>query len=541
MSKFRHLPLIAALHLAWPAGAALAEPAATASTGAAGATTAVQRVDLLEFVVEGNTVLPQIEVERAVYPLLGPGRTATDIEKARAALEAAYQQAGYLSVGVVVPPQSVQEGVVKLQVVEGKVDRLKVSGNRYTLRSQLRDEVPELASGKVPHFPTMQAELAEAGRSPDRRVTPLLRPGTRPGTMEVELAVEDALPLHGNMEVNNRKSPDTTDTRLEAGIRYDNLFQRRHSAGLNYVVSPEKTSEVSVLSAYYSLPTSPGRSLTGFVQYSNNDLATAVGTAVVGKGVTAGLRYSITLPAPPGVPNFFHSLSLGVDYKNLKETQNTLGFDAKDSPLRYTPLVAQYTAGHFADDGDITGNLGIVVNPGSSRDVDCQGVRLDQFECRRFSAPADFGVLRGDLGMTHRFAGWELLGKFDFQATGDALVSPEQFLAGGIDTVRGYLEGEAAGDAGWRLRFEAKSPPLLELGATPLRGLIFIEGAYLQVNDALPGQEASFRLAGAGLGLRLKGTRGGPLFAFDLAQALRDGPSTERGKFRGHFRLGYEF
>lgn len=538
MSIFRlHiLPVVCALWLAAPGPAAAAAPASAPAPAPAPA----QSLDLLEFVVDGNSVLPQIEVERAVYPLLGPGRTAADIEKARAALEAAYQKAGYLSVGVVVPPQSVQDGVVRLQVVEGKVERLKVSGNRYTLRSQLREEVPELAAGNIPHFPTMQAELAEAGRSPDRRVTPLLRPGARPGTMEVELAVEDELPLHGNVELNNRKSPDTSETRLEAGIRYDNLFQRRHSAGLNYVVAPEKTSEVSVLSAYYSLPTSPGRTLSAFVQYSNNDLATAVGSTVVGKGVTAGLRYSITLPAPPGVAGFFHSLSLGIDFKRLEETQNALGLDTKDSPLRYTPLVAQYTAAQFADASDLVGNLGVVVNPGRSRDVDCQGFRLDQFECRRYGARAGFGVLRGDLALTLRQWNWEFLGKFDFQATGDPLVSPEQFIAGGSDTVRGYLEGEAAGDAGWRLRFEAKSPSLLELDATPLRGLIFLEGADLYVNDALPGQDARFHLAGAGLGLRLKKTHG-PLLALDLARALRDGPRSERGKARLHFRLGYEF
>lgn len=76
----------------------------------------------------------------------------------------------------------------------------------------------------------MQDQLAQASRSPDRRVTPLLRPGSRPGTMEVEVAVEDELPLHGNIELNNRESPDTTPTRIEAGIRYTNLFQRQHSA-----------------------------------------------------------------------------------------------------------------------------------------------------------------------------------------------------------------------------------------------------------------------------------------------------------------------
>ncbi|MGB4064168.1 MAG: ShlB/FhaC/HecB family hemolysin secretion/activation protein [Azonexus sp.] len=498
--------------------------------------------DLLEFSVEGNTVLDEVEIERAVYPSLGPGKLVADVEKARAALEAAYQQQGYLSVSVVVPEQSVASGVIRLQVIEGQVERLKVSGNQYTSRSDLRAEVPEVAPGKVPHFPTMQAELAQAGRLADRRVTPLLRPGARPGTMEVELAVEDELPLHGNVELNNRQSPDTSLTRLEAGVRYTNLFQKQHSAGLNYVVSPEKPDEVSVLAGFYSAPLSATRSLSAFIQHSNSNIASAVGSNVVGKGTTLGARMSFTLPQPAGIANFFHSLSLGLDFKDLAETQNALGADRKETPLRYMPLVAQYTFSRFGETGEFAGNLGLVVNTGyGSRDVDCQGVQMEQFACRRAYARPGFSVVRGDLSYSKRLLGWEGLAKLDFQIAGQPLVSPEQILAGGMDTVRGYYEGEAAGDVGWRLRTEVKTPTLFEIGGAGLRLLGFVEGAQVWLNSPLPGQTDEFTLASAGIGLRLKGSKGGPLVVVDIGQALKDGPRTTSGTQRVHARLGYEF
>lgn len=508
------------------------------ATGARAAAT----FDLFEFSVEGNTVLADVEIERAVYPSLGPGKTVVDIEKARAALEAAYQKNGYLSVSVALPEQSVASGIIRLQVVEGQVERLKVSGNRYTSRTDLRAEVPELAPGKVPHFPTMQAELAQAGGSPDRRVTPLLRPGVRPGTMEVEIAVEDELPVHGNFEMNNRQSPDTSRLRLEAGVRYGNLFQKRHSAGLNYVVAPEDPNEVSVLAGFYSMPLSATRSLSSFIQYSNSNIASAVGSNVVGNGTTVGLRFSQTLPAPVGISNYFHSLSLGADFKNLNETQNALGADNKQTPLRYTPLVAQYTFSHFGESGELTGNLGLVVNMDvNSRQVDCQGVELEQFECRRASARPGFSIVRGDLGYSHRLFGWEGLAKLDFQMSSQPLVSPEQILAGGMDSVRGYYEGEVAGDAGWRLRTEIKTPALFTLGNLGLRAIAFVEGAHVWLHSPLPGQHSDFTLASAGLGLRLKGDKSGPLFVADAGQALKSGPKTEQGAYRVHFRLGYEF
>lgn len=499
-------------------------------------------LELLEFVVEGNTVLADRDIERAVYPLLGPGRSLADVDQARAALEAAYQQNGYLSVSVVVPPQQIADGVVRLQVVEGQVERLKVSGNQYTSRSDLRAEVPALAPGSVPHFPTMQDQLADAGHFPDRRVTPLLRPGTRPGTMEVELAVEDDLPLHGNIEVNTRQSPDTAKYRLEAGLHYDNLFQSRHSAGLNYVVAPEEPDQVSVVAGFYSLPLSPTRSLSAFVQHSNSNIASAVGSTVVGKGTTLGLRHTWTLPTPPGAGGFFHTLAVGVDFKDLQESQHVTGADSKDTPLRYWPLVAQYTAARYGESGEVSGNLSLVTHPEShARLVNCLGVQTEQFACRRALARPGFSVLRGDLGYAYRHLGWELQTRFEFQAANQALVSPEQFLAGGMDTVRGYLEGEAAGDTGLRLKAELRTPALVDLGNAPLRAAVFAEGARLRLIDALPGQRNAFTLAGAGIGLRLKGGRGGPQFAVDLAQALRDGPRSEKGSQRVHLRLGYEF
>jgi hemolysin activation/secretion protein len=176
-------------------------------------------------------------------------------------------------------------------------------------------------------------------------------------------------------------------------------------------------------------------------------------------------------------------------------------------------------------------------------------VDRDQFECSRPGDPSvpgsnarpGFSVVRGDLGYSRRLLGWEFMTKLDFQAGAQALVPGEQIQAGGMDSVRGYLEGEAAGDAGWRLRTEVKTPALLDLGGSSLRAVGFVDGAVLWVNNPTLGEIREFSLAGAGVGLRLKGAKGGPLLAFDLTQALKAGRHTVRGNQRLHMRMGYEF
>lgn len=206
-----------------------------------------------EYRIEGAHQLPRLEIEEAVYPYLGPGRTVQDVEKARAALENAYQTKGYQTVAVQVPPQQVASGVVVLQVVEGKVGRLRIHGSRYFSLEQIRRAAPSLAEGKVPNFNEVTHDIVALNQNPDRRVTPTVRAGTEPGTVDVDLMVKDALPLHGNIELNNRYSPNTTPLRINGSISYNNLWQLGHAIGFSFQLAPENIQNAEVFSAYYLL------------------------------------------------------------------------------------------------------------------------------------------------------------------------------------------------------------------------------------------------------------------------------------------------
>src|SRR5579862_4950224 len=75
---------------------------------------APRKLDLLEFRVEGNTLLPERDIEATLYEFLGPDRTVEDVDHARAALEELYTKRGYPTVSAVVPPQSGADGIVVL-------------------------------------------------------------------------------------------------------------------------------------------------------------------------------------------------------------------------------------------------------------------------------------------------------------------------------------------------------------------------------------------------------------------------------------------
>lgn len=499
--------------------------------------------DVFEFAVEGNTVLPALEIERAVYPHLGPNVGVGAVNAARDALERAYHDAGFLTVTVEVPEQRVTEGLVRLKVVEGRVERLKVSGAQYTLPSRMRAQMPSVAQGEVPNFNDVQDDLTELGRNPDLRINPLLRPGARPGSLEVELAMDDRSPLHGSLELNNKRSADTNAGRIEGAVRYDNLWQRRHSIGFNYFVSPENRDDVEVWGMNYAMPL--GRAtLAAFFAHSSSDVPTAFGTQSIGNGDTMGFRWIRPLPSREG---FFHSISLGADYKD--NAQDTVLADTftVSQPIHYWTMAVQYNAGWQLSTGSL--RLGSGINFGldalNRREIDCIGVEVDQFECRRPGAEPDFAVLRLNALYTVPFgAGWISKTSFELQRASGPLVNTEQFSAGGQDSIRGYLEGERQADDALKLGAEISTPAFARLLEVPVTGFAFYDWVLMELQEPLATQDDVFVMASGGAGLRLGGGRG--LSAeLALAYAFHPGATgpgrTRDGDERAVMRLKYEF
>jgi len=172
---------------------------------------------------------------------------------ARDALLAAYQAAGYQSVYVDLPEQQVTQGVVFLQVSETRVGRVRVVGAEYNSPLDVRDQVPALQEGTVPDFNKAQSQLAALNRGPKRQVMPLVRQGALPGTMDVDLKVEDQSPWRASVGLNNDYSADTRKLRASASIGHDNLWQLGHSASISFFGAPQDLKQKQVVSAWRRL------------------------------------------------------------------------------------------------------------------------------------------------------------------------------------------------------------------------------------------------------------------------------------------------
>ncbi len=502
--------------------------------------------DINEFRVLGAQVLPQETIERAVYPFLGPNRTIDTVKQAAGALEKAYKDAGFGAVYVDIPEQEVTDGIVRLKVTEGKLASVHVRGERYYLRRQIVAALPALETGATLSLPALQKQMADLNaRTADRVVTPVLKAGSEPGTVDVDLDVKDTLPLHGFVSYDDRHTADTTPNRATAGLVYDNLWQRQDTVGLMYQTAPAKPSDAEVFIANYLAHLGSTDSEAAFSYTHTYSNVLAVGTlGVLGKGSIYGAHWIEPLQNTPADTQ---SLNLGGDYKNVLTSVlpnappgATAGTSAAPvtAPVKYVNWSAVYS-GNW-----IRGGFLYSASAGLNFGVRGAFNSTDEFENARYDAYPDYFYLRGGFGATQPLpGGLAFQERLSAQWSDSPLVNNEQFSLGGVDTVRGYLEAETLGDSGAAGTLELHSPTLgPHVGSflSPLYVFVFIDGGVATLVDPLPSQRENVTLWSRGVGLRLENVQGFTGY-LDYALPERDGVRTLRGDRRIDFsvRVGF--
>ena len=478
-------------------GAAAAPPAAPAAGAGAQARFSVQ-----EYRVLGNTVLPNRAIETVLYPRLGEAKTLEDVQAARSALEQAYHEAGYATVFVDVPPQEVTDGVVRLRVTEGRLRERTISGARYFSEEKILEALPATAPGQVPRLPDLQRQLnAVNTQTADRSVVPVLKPGPDPGTMDLALKVEDHLPVHGGVDLNNQYTAGTEPLRATVSLGYYDLWGELDSLSGQYTWAPQKAGQVGILNAVYGVHALNGgiRPSLAFIN-SSSDVATVGTLGVLGNGQVYMGRLGIpVMNALGGV----QSLTLGLDYKHFRNTISLSNMPSVIEPMSYVNASLTYSSAwqRLTSPGLVrSGSLDLSVDAGPRGPANSN---LD-FEMNRYQARGNYIYLRGDGALTLRLPAKLLL---VLRAAGqlalDPLVVYEQLSIAGADGVRGYLEAEELGDSAIKGTVQLQTAPFAAHQVNWADLYVFFDAARDRHLEALPGEPShtSLRSWGAGLDL----------------------------------------
>jgi hemolysin activation/secretion protein len=512
-----------------------------------------ERFDIDRFEVVGNTLLPAAEIEEALKPFTGKQREYGDVQRALEALELRYRTAGFSAVLVSVPEQELGKGSVRLTVLESRIARVVVEGNKAFSEANIRASLPALKEGVSPRAADISANVQLANENPAKQADVVLRLAEKEGEVEARVGVVDSRPLKPFVTVDNTGNPQTGDYRLGVGVQHANLFDRDHVATLNYITS-DRVSRVKIYSASYRLPIyALGDSIDAFAAHSDVDAGvtqTVAGPlAFSGRGNVYGLRYNQLL-ARKG--EYSHRIVYGFDERQYENACTlgdfgSAGCGPTGASVTVRPLSLTYY-GNWAAPGRVTDfNVGYARNiPGGPNGTDAD------FDAARPSsspgeagASAHYSLERAGASQVNAFAGdWLFRAALLAQFTSDALVSGEQFSIAGATAVRGFLEREIARDKGYVVNVEVYSPNLAEAlhaGKGPLRALVFYDYGSAQ-NILLAGQTDTLKtiIASTGAGMRWNIEKSLSL-RLDVAWVLKGAASESRGDTRGHVFLYYGF
>jgi hemolysin activation/secretion protein len=474
-----------------------------------GRTSSGQSLRVREFRVVGSTVFSPQEIAEVTRPFENRDLLSSELQDVRDALTNLYVERGYRTSGAMILDQSVSDGVVEIQIIEGELEDLSVETSGR-LRPGYIEERIRLGVSKPVDVHRVEERLQLLQEDPRvARIDAELLPGRGLGYSELRVSVQEANPWRAMLEASNERSPAVGSE----GVR--TFLQHRDLTGNGDVLSlyGERSKGFDDLELRYGLPLNARdttlelrveRSSSEIVEDPFDDLE------IESDSVTYGLTLTHPLVRAPG-----RDLKLGLTAEHRRSDTNyvfgsfpfTPGSDDGEVKLTVLRFFQDWTA--RAPERVVaarsTFNLGLDAlraTNGATRDPD-----------GRFFAW--LGQAQIAQRLPGRFQALQLLLRADAQLTSEPLLSLEQFALGGLRTVRGYRENELVRDNAWVASVELRVPVLIDadgLERIELRPFVDVGKAWNERSGtANPADEGSDQnvetLASIGAGLVLRPTR----------------------------------
>ncbi|HEY3196608.1 MAG TPA: ShlB/FhaC/HecB family hemolysin secretion/activation protein [Nitrospirales bacterium] len=204
------------------------------------------RVFVKKIIVLGSTVFSEAELATVTAPYTNRELSAEDIEALRQALTLYYVNRGYVTSGAIIPDQSVKDGELLVQVIEGKLSRIDIEGTKWFFPSYLRKRI-ELGAGPPVNVNTLQDRLQLLQLDP--RITRLnaeLRPGITRGDSVLNVRVAEADPINAWVELNNFVSPSVGEDHFITTLAHQNFTGHGDVLSVQYGRSEGINPELNV-------------------------------------------------------------------------------------------------------------------------------------------------------------------------------------------------------------------------------------------------------------------------------------------------------
>ncbi|MGQ9872803.1 ShlB/FhaC/HecB family hemolysin secretion/activation protein [Leptodesmis sp.] len=212
--------------------------------------------------VTGSTILTQNDLTPILQPVEGREATLEELRQVADAITQLYLDRGYITSRAILVDQTIQNGVVKIRVIEGSLEEIQVQGNQNMKPAYIRSRI-----GLGAHPPLNRDALEDQLRL--LKLDPLftnveasLRPGTQLGKSLLIVRVTEAKSLSGLITVDNYSPPSVGSVRLGGALSYRNLTG--YGDELAVSIFHTTNSGADNLDLFYRIPVNP---LNGTLQF----------------------------------------------------------------------------------------------------------------------------------------------------------------------------------------------------------------------------------------------------------------------------------
>lgn len=449
-------------------------------------------IAVTKYRVTGNTVLSEAEIEKVTQPFTGDAVPFSRLLEARSALTQYYIDQGYITSGAYLPAdQVIENGVVTLQVIEGRLESIEVSGNKH-LKSSYVSKRLNLGAGP----PLNVNKLLEAMRL--LQIDPLignlsaeLTAGSGPGLSILQVKVEEAPTFDVQFVLDNQRSGSIGSVQRQVIVSEANLFGFGDGVRLGYA-NTDGSNEVDVSYTF------PINARNGTISASFSQVWSRVVEEPFDQLDIEGVSRDLSLTyRQPVIQTPQKELALGITIGRQESDTSLLGVPFPLSPGADNQGRTEISQLRLFQEWTQRGNDSVLALRSEV------GIGLDAFATINQTAPDGlFFLWRGQAQWVKQFApGNLLLLRSTAQFADRPLVPLQQYGLGGLNSVRGYpqnlllVDNGFFGSAEYRLplaRFGNNQEGLLQLAP-------FVDAGHGWSNTDGSRTET---LAAVGLGLR---------------------------------------
>lgn len=466
------------------------------------------RIAVSRITLNQSEILTEEELKTITRKYEGRELGLSDLYKAVAEINALYKAKSYITAKAILPPQKIENGVVKIQLVEGRFGNFIIEGNQHTKSSYIKERI-SLNSGDLVKLDQLQKDIFYFNNTNDVAMRAELRPGKEVGTTDCILLLKEPAPWETTMFTDNAGSGESGLYRIGMVISNNSLFGNRESL----VINPTWTKGTMAGSVSYTVPVDNRGTRLG-MSYSKNQV-----------DIISGPFESMDITAD--------SSDLGVSISHPFIVGTKLKVEGY-AELHWKDSSTDFFGNTLLDSKVKTATIGTNI-----RTLDTKGVWYSQYSLTSISATKkdvynnkDFwrfnlSAIRQQALANDRSLIWRLSGQL---TDSSEVPSSEQISLGGMSSVKGYTEGMLSGDQGYYVGVEYDFP--LQ-DSKKIKGLVFLDhgNTYNSYHDG--GQSHDY-LTSTGLGMIYNGS---PDFFGKIVVGIPLDSSKEHDKTRIHFFL----